>query len=209
MRYFSADQHYGHANVLELCKRPFSTIWDHDKRIISNHYSIVTDNDETLNIGDVGFRSSAFHVAECIKKMNGKHVILLGNHDKPLRQAYERGLLKDMLKSGKLEIIGGEMSIQDHTLAIYKMIEIDGQRVFVGHYAVRTWPSAFRGSFHLFGHSHSNMPDLYKSMDIGVDTQTETHQRFFPWSWKEITDHMNAKPDVFSEKEENGIDSDK
>ena len=200
MNYFTSDYHAGHSNILELCKRPFRYIQDQDKTIASNHNSIVTDSDEVTNLGDVGYRCSAFYVADFLKQLNGRHTIFLGNHDKPLRQAYERGLLRDMINSGKLQIVGGDLAIQDHTLSIYRMMEIEGQKVFVGHYAVRTWPNAFRGSFMLYGHSHSNLSDLYKSMDVGVDRETETHRRFFPWSWKEIVDYMNAKPNEFSEE---------
>jgi len=201
MHYFTSDYHAGHSNILFLCNRPFKYIQDQDKTIVSNHNSIVTDADETTNLGDVGYKCSPFYVADFLKQLNGKHTIFLGNHDKPLRQAYARGLLRDMIKSGKLQIMGGELAIQDPTFSIYKMLEIEGQRVFVGHYALRSWPSAFKGSIHLYGHSHSNLPDLHKSTDVGVDMETETHKRFFPWSWKEIIDHMNSKPDIFSEKD--------
>lgn len=202
MFYFTSDYHSGHDNILHLCGRPFVNIQDHDRTIRANHNSIVTDSDKTFNFGDVGYRCSAFYVADTLRQLNGKHIIFLGNHDKPLRQAYERGLLRDMIRSGKIEIVGGDYAIQDFKVSIYKMLDIEDQKVFVGHYAVRTWPNAFRGSWHLFGHSHGRLPDLHRSMDVGVDRETETHKRFFPWSWKEIVDYMNAKPQNFSEDEE-------
>ena len=199
MIYVSSDQHIGHFNVLKLCNRSFSSIEEHDGTIIDNHNSIVSDSDTVWNLGDFAFRCSASYAASSIKRMNGNIKLILGNHDKPIRQAYKKGLLKDILDNGKLEIIGGELAINDPTLAISKMITIDKQKVFLSHYSYRTWPNAFRDAIHLFGHSHSNLSSYFKSFDIGVDIETKTHKRFYPWSWDEIVNEMNQITADFKE----------
>ena len=112
------------------------------------------------------------------------------------------GLLEKELRDGKIEILGGKCAIEDHTLAISKMLDFNGQKIFIGHYGHRTWPSAFRGTIHLFAHSHSNLPPLYKSFDIGVDTHSETHKRFYPYSLQEIFNIAAKITDEFSEKNE-------
>jgi len=195
MYYFTSDMHLGHKNILHLCNRPFANITEHDQTIIKWHNAVVSDSDEIYDLGDVGYRCSPFYVAECLKKMNGKRIVLLGNHDKPFRQACKKGLLKDLINKGKLEIIGGETSINDHSLYMSKMIEIEGQRVFIGHIASRTWPNAFRGAWHLYGHSHGNLSEpFYRSFDIGVDKHN-----FCPWSWIEIKDAMAKISNNFQE----------
>lgn len=197
--WFCSDKHHGHSNVLSLCSRHFPNITEHDDYLIQNHNQYVSDNDTVYDLGDFAFRCSSFYAVNRLKDVNGHIKIILGNHDKPLRQAYRKGLLKDMLKSGKIEIIGGENAIDQH-ISISTMIDINGQKIFLSHYALRTWPNAFRGSWMLYGHSHSNLPMFYKSMDIGVDTETPTHKRFTPWEFSEIKTIMDAVNKDFSEK---------
>lgn len=192
--YFTSDLHLGHKNVLELCKRPFSSIAEHDCALINKHNSVVKDSDVVFDFGDVGFRCSPDYIANCLVKMVGKRIIILGNHDKALRQAYKRGLLDSLIKSGKLEIVGGAHAINDKTLTISKMITIDKQKIFCSHYAVRSWPNAFRGSWHLYGHSHGNLKGIFKSMDVGVDTNN-----FYPYSFEEIKERMDKIKVEFNE----------
>lgn len=195
MKYwFTSDYHIGHHNCLALCNRPFKDITEHDNTLIANHNSLVTDNDVVIDLGDVGFRCRPEYLADCLSDMNGKRIIILGNHDKPLRQAYKKGLLDKLIKSNKLEIVGGETIINDKTLAINKMFTINNQDIFCGHYCVKSWPGAYRNSWHLYGHSHNNLPGIFKSMDVGVDTHN-----YFPWSFDEIKAKFDLVKEDFSE----------
>lgn len=197
--WFSSDFHVGHDNILNLCNRLFSNTFEHDETIAYNHNSVVADDDIVWNLGDVGFRCSPQYVSNFLKRLKGIHNIILGNHEKPLRQAIQMGLLDDMFDSGKLNIIGGKESVYDRSISISKLIEIEGQKIFISHYGLRTWPSAFRGTWMLYGHSHNNLPQLYKSFDVGIDTETETHKRFYPWSFEEIKNRMSIITEEFSE----------
>ena len=46
---------------------------------------------------------------------------------------------------------------------------------------MRVWNASHRGSIHLFGHSHGNLPDHGKSMDVSADTNN-----FYPYSIDDI-----------------------
>jgi len=52
---------------------------------------------------------------------------------------------------------------------------------------VRVWNLSHHGSWHLYGHSHGNLPDTPTSlsMDVGVDTHG-----FRPWHFDEISTLM-------------------
>jgi len=177
-----------------MCNRPFPNVDSMTDSIIERNNERVTNNDDVWDLGDVAYRCSAFEIYECLKRLNGRRHIIMGNHDIPLRKAYKKGLLTDLIKSGKLEIIGGETAIFDNTLSISKMITIKNQKIFMSHYSCRTWPSAFRGTIMLYGHSHGNLPEpYYKSFDVGVDSN-----QFYPWSEDEIL--LKAK-DIGDHKE--------
>jgi len=192
--YFSADMHLGHRSVLTLCDRLFPTIEAHDNAMINNHNSVIGENDTSYLLGDIAFRCSAEYCADCLSRMNGKMIILMGNHEKPLRQAYKKGLLDKLIKTKRLTIIGGEMAIYDKSIAISQLINVNNQRIFISHYACRTWPNSFRNSWHLFGHSHSNLKPLYKSFDVGVDTNN-----YMPYSFEQIKTIMDNVEVDFAE----------
>lgn len=194
--WFGSDTHYSHDNILHLCRRPFLNIYEHDKTLIDNHNSLISDNDDYYFFGDLAFRCSPHRVVEILKSLNGRLIIMLGNHDKPFRQAVQLGLLKKELDSGKIQIIGGMASIHDREISISKMIDIEGQKIFISHYSHRTWPGAFRGSWHLYGHSHNNLPPLYKSFDVGVDANN-----YFPISFNQIKYRMDLITEPFKEVE--------
>ena len=49
------------------------------------------------------------------------------------------------------------------------------------------WRSDFRGTWHLYGHSHNNLPDKHDSLsfDVGVDANV-----FYPLSYAEVKERM-------------------
>ena len=36
--FFTSDTHFGHRHILEFCKRPFSSIEEHDEQLIANWF---------------------------------------------------------------------------------------------------------------------------------------------------------------------------
>ena len=64
------------------------------------------------------------------------------------------------------------------------------QRIILFHYAMRVWRGDSRGNWHLYGHSHGNLPDLEDrlSFDIGVDCHD-----FYPLSYDEVKAIMKTK----------------
>ena len=165
MIWFSSDFHLGHRNIIQLCNRPFNDLTHMEETIIANHNALVGNNDDYYNFGDVAYRCDANYVMQRLRRLNGKIHVILGNHDKPLRQAVNRGMADDLIKSGKLVIIG---STDPNIITAYQMV-YKGVKLVVGHYAYRSWPQSFRGAIHLFGHSHGNLSPFYRSFDAGVD----------------------------------------
>jgi calcineurin-like phosphoesterase family protein len=114
----------------------------------------------------------------------------LGNHDKPLRQAYKRGLLDELIESGRLTLVGDT----DPRIQTALRVSIEGQGIVLAHFAQRSWHGAFRGGWHLYGHSHGNLSPFHKSMDVGVDAND-----FRPFSFADIQSRMEEVPESFSE----------
>jgi hypothetical protein len=64
------------------------------------------------------------------------------------------------------------------------------------HYAMRTWRNMGYSSWQLYGHSHSNLPEIphYLSFDVGVDAWD-----FRPVSIEQVIQKMNAKMPAWQE----------
>ena len=74
------------------------------------------------------------------------------------------------------------------------------QVIVLCHYALRVWDRAHYGSWHLYGHSHGQLPSLGLSLDVGVDCHG-----YRPLNLVEVGDRMRllqqAKPRGDGEEE--------
>ena len=53
MIYYTSDLHLGHANIIKLCKRPFSDVDEMNAVLISNWNNRVTNGDTVYISGDL------------------------------------------------------------------------------------------------------------------------------------------------------------
>jgi calcineurin-like phosphoesterase family protein len=58
-----------------------------DRTLIKNWNETVSNNDTVLVLGDVGFGSKEY-IASLIKQLNGKKILIMGNHDNWSEQTY-------------------------------------------------------------------------------------------------------------------------
>lgn len=171
MIYFTSDQHFGHRNIIRLCKRPFESLEEMHEVLISNYKSRVTEEDHTYFLGDV-FMCNLTYAEKLLKRMPGKKTLILGNHDKVVRKN---------LKSFSQHF---EEICDQKELHIHK-----GKYMFVlSHYPFYTWYQHRRGSINLHGHIHSKTPcwrENMKQVDVGVDACS-----FKPVSYLEIIEAL-------------------
>lgn len=77
--FFTADEHYGHKNIIKYCNRPFDSVEEMDNEIIKRHNTLVGENDIVYHIGDFTLKGDA---EQYISRLNGKHIFIQGSHDK-------------------------------------------------------------------------------------------------------------------------------
>jgi len=148
MIYFSADCHFGHANIIRLCDRPFTSVGHMDHTLISNWNSVVNNGDTVYHLGDFSF-GSVEYTRKIKQQLNGTIHFIRGNHD--WKNAEALGDMPD----------------------IYEM-KIGKQHIVMCHYPMRSWNKSFHGSWHIYGHTHGKLPPFHKSYDVGVDNNDYT-----------------------------------
>lgn len=142
MRYwFTADEHYGHARILDYCGRPFKDVEEMDRKLIANHNSVVGKDDVVVHAGDFCWSNTwrGQHVYE--EGLDGTHVFVRGSHDHWMPDSWHWMWTRT----------------------------IEGVYVVVCHYAMRVWPRSHYNSWQLHGHSHGRLESLGKQYDVGVD----------------------------------------
>lgn len=155
--FFTSDIHFGHANIIRFCNRPYASVEEMDEAIVAHWNETVGPHDYIYILGDVSF-SNAERTTALVKRLNGIKVLVYGNHDKVIRSNKAlRGLFSEthefLERSFK---IGNEPG--------------KGKSIVMCHYALRVWNKSHHGALHLYGHSHGSMPDDgSRSMDVGLD----------------------------------------
>jgi calcineurin-like phosphoesterase family protein len=173
--FFSSDTHFGHANVIRYCNRPFEDVRAMDESLIRNWNSVVQPGDTIYHLGDFGFYRADEEYAKVLRRLNGNKVFIFGNHDKQIRKNIS---LQKMFSSCH-PILETKVKLDDETFDLT-----------LCHYAMRVWNKSHRGAIHLYGHSHGSLPDDPNSlsMDVGVDCHNYT-----PVSFEEVMVRMTKK----------------
>jgi calcineurin-like phosphoesterase family protein len=79
--FFTSDTHYGHANVIKYCNRPFRDVEEMREVLINSWNAAVSPGDTVIHMGDFSFHER--EVASVLPRLNGTKHLVLGNHDKP------------------------------------------------------------------------------------------------------------------------------
>jgi len=178
MNFFTADTHFGHANIIRYSKRPFLTDGDltsdgqgtskyhsrtaarkMDEKLILNWNSTITRDDDVYHCGDFALARGG-NVLQYLRAINFKNLYFIwGNHDLDMHA------LKTNIR------FYSDLLDRVHFLGDMAEIVVEGQRIVLCHYSMRVWNKSHAGSWHLYGHSHGSLPDDPHSLsfDVGVD----------------------------------------
>lgn len=164
--FLTADTHFGHAGIMAMSGRPFSSVEEHDELLIQSWNAVVRPKDEVWHLGDFAMGSSPERCAQIFRRLRGRKILVRGNHDRARTLAlgwHER-----------------------YDLATPKL---GGRRWVLCHYPMRAWPGAWRGARHAFGHTHGLLADTSRSCDVGVDRWS-----YRPASVEEVLARQDATP---------------
>ena len=163
MIYFTADHHFGHANIIKHSSRPFASVEEMDAALMANWNAVVKPQDTVYIMGDLFFRNTV-SAEDYLRRLNGKKHLIIGNHD------------RDWMK---------KTNLPQFFESVENMAEInDGaHRITLCHYPMMTWNHIAKGAYMIHGHIHNNtdadyfalirnMPNI---LNAGVDIN-----RYYP-----------------------------
>lgn len=145
---FTADTHFGHANIIRFCNRPYRDAHHMGEQLVHEWNRVVRRNQIVFHLGDFAFKNSQTKLIHQRQRLNGEIILIRGNHD---NSATER-LFKEV-----------------HDIA---EVTIGKQRIVMCHYAMQVWNASFHGSWMIHGHSHGTLTPNWerKICDVGVDS---------------------------------------
>lgn len=137
MRYYIMDNHYNHYGIIKHDKRPFSSVEEMNEFMIEKHNKKVRPNDEVIFGGDFMLSNSIDEVESMLKRLNGKKYLVVGNHDR---------FVKD--KNFDRSLFGW---IKD-----YAELNDNNRKVIISHYPIMFYKGQYKGNntYHLCGHVH-------------------------------------------------------
>lgn len=150
-RYFSADTHFRHANILKYCALrgdKFKDIKAHDAFLTLMWNKMVKNEDDDIFIlGDFAF-ADIKEIAKILKNLRGKKHLILGNHD---NESW-----KDYIDAGF------------ETVQRFMFINVDG----IGAVGLAHDPSVCivdRSAIWCCGHLHDQFKVMGNCVNVGLD----------------------------------------
>lgn len=178
--FFTSDLHFGHANIILHCNRPWQTAEEMTEGLIERWNKTVKPMDEVWMLGDIFF-CKLTAALQIMDRLNGIKKLIHGNHDQVIRK---------------------NPSLQEKFETIYPDLytrKLDGVLLVSSHYPLMSWEKQRYGSYMLHGHTHSEVPvsSNVRRYDVGVDAHD-----WYPVSWEQIHSTLSAIAAVDSRDEE-------
>lgn len=183
--WLTADPHIGHAKAIEFDDRPFKDIDEMEAVFIENWNKVVSPEDLGIFVGDMFFYQSKQQMADFLSKLNGRKVLVRGNHDQKPRAMMNAGFTI-CVEEIVMTIANERVLISHYPFAMpewkhkYFVLRCKIQKLF----GKKTrWIEKFhdrrpvdRGQFLIHGHTHSIEKIKGKMINVG----------WTAWDWKPV-----------------------
>ena len=166
MIFYTADQHFGHTNIIKYCKRPWATSEEVDALLIERWNEVVGPDDTVFHLGD--FALCGKNAARSyFEQLNGT-IFILAN-----RQHHDYSWLpvRSIDRWGRSAVGTPWIHFLPplYTHNPLDFLDTVTPLIVLCHYPLQIWDRKYYGAWHLHGHSHGKLPRIPGRMDVGVD----------------------------------------
>ena len=194
LNFFTADTHFFHKELLkdhDFAPRDFTNIYAMHEAIIKNWNQRVTDRDVVYHLGDIALnfvrpeKKAHEEVYELLKRLNGRLVLIKGNHD-------SRSLFKYLSKHNYL--VNGKPKFEFHSVGT--IIKINHRQLIMSHYPIML--GIVQQVINLHGHIHHYSVNIKENINVGVDTPEKDYLDYripfgAPFSESDIEQMIDGK----------------
>lgn len=159
MRYFTADTHFFHEDLLgknDFAPRLFKTVAAMHDTMIKNWNAVVRETDEVYLLGDVAMHpehEAGFpEIFALLERLNGQIIFIKGNHDS-----------RSFFNYLKRHDVNHKFSFADVGL----ILKFNHHQFFLTHYPMLL--GITKNSINLHGHIHHAMLPIKENINVGVD----------------------------------------
>lgn len=136
MIFYTSDLHFGHANIIRHCNRPFASVEEMDEALIKNWNAKVTNGDTVYILGDLMFRNK-IPPEEYLSSLKGKKYLVVGNHDKAWMK--------------KVDLSKWFVDVE-----MMRFFTESQRKITICHYPMMSWPFSNHEGWMIYGHIHEN-----------------------------------------------------
>jgi len=170
--WWTSDQHFGHANIIKYCSRPFERVSEMDEQMIYRWNQTVRPEETVMVEGDFSFHHEE-ETTRILAALHGNKILVMGNHDRRKSVTYWRRV--------------GFAAVVQH---YHVMLEGLGA-VFIKHEPEpfgATWPVQFNGHVHEKWKTKHYKTTGQVYVNVGVDQWA-----FAPVSTQELVAAVQAE----------------
>lgn len=175
--FFTGDLHFGHERMIAYDNRPFGTVEEMDRELIRRWNAKVGKEDLVYVLGDMIWKSHGGDAASLIRSLNGRIILIRGNHDRFLHNAEAKAALAD---------------VKDYDDVCVTLEDGRKKRCILSHYFIPLYNGHWQHAIHLHAHSH-----FTEEADYEVDFAERLNAEGFPneiynvgcmyWNYEPVT----------------------
>jgi len=160
--WITADEHYGHTNIIRYCERPFFDAEHMKQELVARHNAVVGPSDHVIHVGDFAMNEQL--VSSILPQLHGRHTLVFGNHDRchPCRKDHVAAKGR-YLRAGFVEVV--ESLVVDGMLVHHMPYSGDDREKY---HAYRPYDY---GRVLLHGHIHGLWKTRGRMINVGVDVR--------------------------------------
>ena len=162
MKFFTADNHFNHHNIIKYCNRPFSSVEDMNEVMIERWNEVIKDGDVVYHLGDFSFIDPEPYV----KRLNGHIILIEGNHDNKKHKDRYSGYFKNTVIN-----VGNNICVLNHV-----PVFPDSPKSHVLNLIKKS-----KSEYVICGHVHGTWKVRENHINVGVD-----FNNFYPMSEDEL-----------------------
>ncbi|MCM1089997.1 MAG: metallophosphoesterase [Butyrivibrio sp.] len=142
MNYYISDLHLFHESIIKYDNRPFESLDEMHRTILTNWNSVVTNGDIVYILGDISLRGKNEELIALVAQLKGRKVLIKGNHDDISDYRYKQ-LFAEICNYKEIQDRAGN----------------DAYKLVLCHYPIFRWNQMERGTILLYGHTHDGIED--------------------------------------------------